>query len=381
MSLMRKIAAAINPFFFHFTLPYTMATLIFLSMVGGFVGLLIVNLQCTTSTSTEVSVDQVFGSLVNMRIWVDTKLARPASLPETTTRKVEMCTTNVALPNASSGLIRQSFCMFPPNSVLAELTNFPSAVNWCTKEDIQSLGTDIPQWGGMTTKEITETGKNFVSEEGQTFFPALGEDDDMSTIQSSFFWTRSDFFGTGWCKNAGTYDAITGASTTTLPAAAATAMAQRCSGDLHDGVDTSFNGYNWCGCQLGKDGGSPLCGWDDWEAIPAGSFWYTHYFASRVTTTVEICPSTTVAATSAFGMVALIELVATIVFGVSLVKLGIAKPASGYQSSTAMTLLRGAGCQEAFQSLMEEVNVLKEGKVQHVVNDVRKGAQVLPVSA
>ena len=31
--------------------------------------------------------------------------------------------------------------------------------------------------------------------------------------------------------------------------------------------------------------------------------------------------------------------------------------------------------------IFEEVNNLKEGKVQHVVNDVRKGAQVLPVSA
>ena len=79
MSLMRKIAAAVNPFFFHFSLPYTMATLVLLSMVGGFVGLLMVNLQCTTSTSTEVSMDQKFGSLVNMKLWVDAKLARPAS--------------------------------------------------------------------------------------------------------------------------------------------------------------------------------------------------------------------------------------------------------------------------------------------------------------
>lgn len=360
MWFMRKVAASINPFLFHFTLPYTMATLILLSMVGGFVGLFIVNLQCTTSSSTEISVDRITGSITNMKMWVDAKLARPKSLPGTTTREVEMCTVDVSQGKANpNGQLSFDWCLFPPNSVLEQLSNFPSQVHWCTKETIQSLGEDIPRFGHLTPEEVTETGKDIP---GVMFIPPLEEGESVSKYLAMISWERVDAFGTGWCKNAGTYDAITGAATTELPAAAATAMAQHCSGGLGQGVDTEFDGYNWCGCGTGKEGGLPLCGWYDWNDIAApGSYWYTHQFASRITTTTQICPSITVAATSAFGTVALIELLATIVFGFLLIKLGIAKPAGGYESSTAMTLLRGAGSAQALETLKQEVEDLKKG--------------------
>ena len=360
MSFMRKIAAAINPFFFHFTLPYTMATLILLSMLGGFVGLLVVNLQCTTSTSSEISVDRVTGSIAEMKMWVDLKLARPNSLAETTTREVEMCTLDVAEFKANdNGQAARGFCLFPPNAALVHLKNFPSAVHWCTKENIQSLGTDIPLFNRLTVEELTETGRDIP---GFGKILPLDESEDFSRILASISWEREDAFGTGWCKNAGAYDAVTGESTTEMPAAAAKAMAELCKGDLGEEVDNSFDGYNWCGAGHGVRGGLPLDGWYDWDDIAApGSFYYTHMFASRVTTTVQICPSITVAATSAFGSVALIELAATIAFGLLLVKLGIAKPASGYESSTAMTLLRGAGSSQELESLKEELNQLKKG--------------------
>ena len=364
---MRKIAAAINPFFFHFTMPYTMATLIFLSMVGGFVGLFVVNLQCTTATSSEISIDKITGSLQSMKEWVDIKLARPNSLPETTTREVEMCTMNVHAPKPhQTGLIAQGWCMFPPNAVLEQLENFPPQVYWCTKESIQSLGTDIPKFGFMTVEEATETGLDY-NNDGVIDIEPLGEGEDASRILARLSWERSDAFGTGWCKNAGKFeiDLTTGVSTstTTLPAAAANAMAQLCSGGLGQGVSTTeFDGYDWCGTARGVDGGYPLDGWHDWDDLASspGYYWYTHTFYSRVETTTQICPSVTVAATSAFGTVALIELVATIVFGCVLVKLGIAKPASGYESSTAMTLLRGAGVEQVLESLKGE---LAKGKL------------------
>ena len=81
MSALKKLSSAINPFFSWFTTPYTMGVLVGTCMVVGVLGGFVLNMRCNEVVSVNINYEKFTGDLVLLKIWVETKHARPTALP------------------------------------------------------------------------------------------------------------------------------------------------------------------------------------------------------------------------------------------------------------------------------------------------------------
>ena len=91
MGIAEQGAASINPFFFRFTRPYLLATLVGVSMVGGVAGLTIFNMRCSGITTAEEHYERVVGNWEVQKLWVEEKATRPSGLSAEVRREVNIC--------------------------------------------------------------------------------------------------------------------------------------------------------------------------------------------------------------------------------------------------------------------------------------------------
>ena len=142
-----KLVAAVNPRFSDYNLPYTLAVLVALAMVGAFVGLFGSNLACTEIVTSTSQMKSQLSNWYGLRVALATDATRPATLPSSVSWNVDICivgawhsrTTsfNMGWGSSARDVDESTFdacILFPPEWWASR--SFPSYFDGCNYEDI-----------------------------------------------------------------------------------------------------------------------------------------------------------------------------------------------------------------------------------------------------
>ena len=141
--LLRRLGTSINPWFRFYDTPGVWGVLVALFVIVGVVGLTIAGAQDKVVETTETRFEEILGSNVQQKMFIDTVKMDPPDLPANTRREVEMCTLYTTRYKQSGDFLNPETCVWWPSFVYREY-HFPDAFQWCTMEQAdQSAVKDI----------------------------------------------------------------------------------------------------------------------------------------------------------------------------------------------------------------------------------------------
>jgi hypothetical protein len=364
----KNMVNSINRFFFKFDTPYTFTALVGSCMLGGLIGLMLANRQCTTVSTTNQAYGNSYGYGQNHRMFFNTLLERPADLKAEVTRTTDVCllaTVREAVYKYTTPRGGEAWESHMKTCILGtpqwfEAHNWPTHLRFCTTEEL-----------------MTEVKKGFTRYEPDTGVTGCRVGTDVNCVQKSPWEFQvatldRDFPGWGcsfveWNKDYETkYD---------------------CANNMDFEVDPQTykdeNGVaqpiNWFNCFAAQN--EPVnhryewIKWDEEAKSGAGRVWtpsnnggvaktsgpasltaWTMYYQVTITDSEEICPSWILAFTAAMGFIPYVETIATLLVCGALVLMGFAKPIK--EGTTVMTLLKDAGLSEVLDDMTTKLSDL-----------------------